>query len=614
MLVPGSCGGITLRRSMEHTVTKLSPDSAPPDGGGRGRMMLWALLAVFFLASLPVLPLLSLHRGDERYYTDAAIRMVQTGDWITPYYADGSMRFRKPILPYWLVAVPFQLFGIGVASSRIGSLLAATAMLGLTYRLGMILLRDRRAAIMAVAVMASNEDLLRLSARATTDALQSACVMLALVGLAGFLFDERRKRGDLACFWIGIGLIAATKGGMALVVLAFALGMVLWRGRHLGVRLRDTIHWPAMVGGFAIGVGWLVAVLVKHGAVAWGDFWTDQVGRRVHANFLLPLEHLLLYVGSLPIEFLPWSVLLLIAVIGQWRRVRAFFVEHREQSIFVVAWLVVLLAIFSPANIFRMRYLLPAYPLVALWCSGLMLALCVDMASAVRVRRMILILLIATAALGVGQLATGWRFDRLISIGGGATLSIAAIAWVLAWHARGRPVWQHAVGLGVFVLLAMRISDATTTRPLTPPSGPMLAATIEARASPGDRVGAIGVAPGQLAQVRLLTGGVQDIERLPEDATDAQLARYELLLLGRPAGHPPRVPAGYRDEPIGRVALAWHYDDVVAIGFGLKRKEDVLARRSIEYSLARCIAFEPSAPMSEVTTRPAHCDRASDQE
>src|SRR4051794_20138109 len=67
------------------------------------------LAFVFFILALPLLPLYSRYRGDEGLYTNAAMRMVNTGDYLTPYWADGKPRFNKPVLNYWLVAADFKI-------------------------------------------------------------------------------------------------------------------------------------------------------------------------------------------------------------------------------------------------------------------------------------------------------------------------------------------------------------------------------------------------------------------------------------------------------------------------------------------------------------------------
>ena len=67
-----------------------------------------ALLAGLIFASLlVVLPSIAKYHGDECFYPDAAVRMMQTGDYATPYAANGALRFAKPILPYWGVVAGY---------------------------------------------------------------------------------------------------------------------------------------------------------------------------------------------------------------------------------------------------------------------------------------------------------------------------------------------------------------------------------------------------------------------------------------------------------------------------------------------------------------------------
>ena len=50
-----------------------------------------------------------------------AVRMVRTGDYVTPHFADGTRRFEKPILSYWLIAASYRHLGISLFSSRLPS-------------------------------------------------------------------------------------------------------------------------------------------------------------------------------------------------------------------------------------------------------------------------------------------------------------------------------------------------------------------------------------------------------------------------------------------------------------------------------------------------------------
>src|SRR5208337_2865810 len=91
------------------------------------------LIIIFFFAFLPLLPSTVKYHGDEMFYTDPAIRMVQTGDYFTPYYYDGTLQLRKPIITYWAVVASYKIFGINLFSSRIPFLIAGCLIIWFTY-------------------------------------------------------------------------------------------------------------------------------------------------------------------------------------------------------------------------------------------------------------------------------------------------------------------------------------------------------------------------------------------------------------------------------------------------------------------------------------------------
>ena len=557
----------------------------------RSRQSLFALyliVAVFFFASLLVLPLLSHYRGDERYYTDAAIRMVQTGDWITPYYDDGTMRFRKPVLPYWTVAAGFQVFGIGVASSRLGALVAATIILLLTYRLGLIVSRgDRRAAVLAVVLMATNHQTLIMATRATTDALQAACATLALTGLAGLLFD-RRRRLYLACFWLGVGLVAASKGGLAALVLGFAMLFVILHRRRLGTRLRDLVDGPSMIGASVLGAGWFALVIAKHGRVAWGQFWTDQVGGRLGGAELSGIAaNLGTYIAAVPSDFFPWSLLLLVAAVGQGHRVRSFFRDHRTACWFGVTWYALLLCVFTIGNIGRTRYLLPAYPMVVVLAGMLLLRLW----AAARVERRSLLTMraafVAIGLVGIALIAAGWRIDRSIGIGGGVMLAMVLIAAVARrWLDLHDPLWRHALALGALIVLTQRTFEYFVRPPLFPMAAPTILHALEQRSLLSGRIAAIDATPGTRAQIRLLSGGRALIDPLPSDASTETLARYDAIIYGSADRPDLLTPAGFGTVAAGATHSGWRIGDVIAVTLGRKTKAAVTAARSTPCMIA----------------------------
>ena len=64
----------------------------------------WLIIPLLFmLYSSPAALDFVFHFPDEKYYTDAALQMMDKEDCFTPYAADVSPRFLKPIVTYWVL-------------------------------------------------------------------------------------------------------------------------------------------------------------------------------------------------------------------------------------------------------------------------------------------------------------------------------------------------------------------------------------------------------------------------------------------------------------------------------------------------------------------------------
>jgi len=170
------------------------------------RLRAFALIALFFILHLPILAGVTRGHPDEQYYTDAAIRMVQTGDYVTPHFADGTPRFNKPGLAYWLVAAGFRVLGISVFASRILFLVAGCLVVWIAYLTARTLFRDESIALATVVLLVSNDEVHSASLRATPDILLCLGITLGLYGFARALFRETRSGWDLVLGYGGVGL------------------------------------------------------------------------------------------------------------------------------------------------------------------------------------------------------------------------------------------------------------------------------------------------------------------------------------------------------------------------------------------------------------------------
>ncbi len=463
-----------------------------------------ALIAVFFVLHLPILAGVSRGHPDEQYYTDAAIRMVQSGDYVTPYFADGTPRFNKPGLAYWLVAAGFQALGIGVFASRIPFLIAGCLVLWFGYLTARTLFRDETVALATVALLVSNDELHSASMRATPDILLCLGVTLGLYGFARALFGETRRGRDLFLGYGGVGFAVAAKGMLGLALLAYVFVAAAFMGRRGGSGPRRLVHAPAMLLGLLLAALWFVLVVGAHGLAAVQGFFTDQVGSRLTMSWGARVGHAGVYLVAPFLIFLPWSLVALIAARSAGATWKRFWGEFRAESIFALGWCVALMVIFSIGNMTRPRYLLPAYPLLAAWLAALLVAAARSVGARHVMRRTGAAILALMSVVCMLSIAAGVRLDSRLTIFGGVW--IAAMLALYAWSRR-RGVVALLVAAGLLVLLLPVEYDLWVRPILGVNPAPVVAARLEAPDLAGREVIAMGVPGRQLAQVRVLTGG-----------------------------------------------------------------------------------------------------------
>ena len=118
------------------------------------------------------------YHADENFYVESSLRMVESGDFITPIY-HGKKRYAKPILYYWMVASSYKIFGFSLASARIPSVLFGTLSVGLVFLLGCRLF-DTRVGLFSAFILPSIYLHFQISRWSTTDMTLSFFVLLSM--------------------------------------------------------------------------------------------------------------------------------------------------------------------------------------------------------------------------------------------------------------------------------------------------------------------------------------------------------------------------------------------------------------------------------------------------
>lgn len=328
----------------------------------------WILMAAYCVLVGPFALDFHMHYPDEIYYRDAAVKMLQNEDYLTTYLGSGELRFKKPILTYWVVLAGFKLFGVNEFGSRIFFLLAGAATVGLTFLLAKTLFQNKKVAGLSALIMAANPVLILSSGRSIPDVMLVLTMTMSAVGFAGLLRDgEKAHSKFIWLMYLGLALAFEVKGLPAVALGGLGIGVLLFNPWKR-VSWKKLLHVPSLAVSLVIALFWFVAMWKIHGPTYLNSFLEDQVGIRVASRVLLILQNGLLATALLLVMFLPWSALLF----PKFKKtVQQLWDENPQFFVFAILWGLAILGMGALTSKFYERYLLPVAPVLAVWIAWL---------------------------------------------------------------------------------------------------------------------------------------------------------------------------------------------------------------------------------------------------
>jgi 4-amino-4-deoxy-L-arabinose transferase-like glycosyltransferase len=491
---------------------------------------LLGLILLFVVCLLPYAGSFFYHHVDERFYTNAAITMLQGGDPFTPRWLDGSLALRKPIVTYWVTAAAYRLFGIGQVASRIPAMLAGVLVIVLTYRATLALTRSRDRAVLAALITLSQYQLVIASMRANPDVY--LCLFMLVSGW-GFLTLIVRAGPRPAAYWAaygGAGLAVATKGLLAVVFVAFAWFFArLYRIEDRPGAWRRLVHAPSMIVGTLVAGWWFAVTSWMHGSALWHTFLTDQIFLYAEAHGK-PFSRIPVYIVLLLVNLLPWILILLELAVRDRRNLLALDPRERALFHFVALWSVIVAVICGFSDREDGRYLLPAGPLGAIVLAGV-----IERAEPVARRRalshLLALSLAALAGLGVVLGLVRMRAGPPMAGIGILALFAAVIAAVALATWRWRLV-MPATAVGVAALVGFPLSSLGVGSLFSPDAGVREAVEALARRDdPSQPVLFAGMGENTASRVRLASGGSVHIVWTPEEPDSAEAARFDAVVV-----------------------------------------------------------------------------------
>lgn len=547
-------------------------------------------VSLFFL-----LPSLLNGHGDERFYTDAAVRMTQTGDYFTPYTARGAMRLDEPILTYWAVLAGYMGFGINFIASRLSFLIAGCLVILFTYRMALALFEQTRLALFAALIMASNVQLLRFSTRSTPDVLLCLFGLVSFLGFARIIFQKDRAWFNYALAWGGAGLAVQTSAlpGLGVAVYPLLFCLIFQRGQ---TRLRELFEWKAFVLGVMAAVFWFGLMIWQHKDSLVDSFYYEHAtGQVSHANLLTPVKNLQAGVLGVLGHFLPWSALLGIALLVSRRSTGSFWREHRGKAWFLAGWGILILvpSIFGRLN--GMRLLLVAYPLLAVLVAALLVRSQQEDRFQSWQRRLLVACVVVFGVVGIALAASGAMVAPRIA-GAGLLLAVGAgVVWMLAQ--RGMD-WGWAAGFAAFPLLGFWANAGFVRPSLAESPAPALTARLLPEREMRQRVYGLNLDPSYEAQMRVLSGGRLTVVPLSRDGLASFVVIEDPVIFGE---KDEEAVAGIRGtvEQVGFANRPWRLSDIARL-FNREQWEAARLRHRIPFYLLfperGADAVPPAAP------------------
>lgn len=343
---------------------------------GLGWRLAAATAAGIFVLFLAMAPWTTLWDRDEPRFAQATVEMLASGQYLYPTF-NGHLRADKPILIYWLMALPMRLLGPRELAARFWSPAGLAVAALLTAFIGRRLI-SQRAGLWAMAVLAATPLTLMEGLAATTDAVLLAAITGAMAAFVASL-TRGPKTLHLVAMTLCLTLAQLAKGpvGLAVPLLAMVgtLGWLRWREEP---RAYTSVHAAAAGLAALASVGFFLLWAIPANSATAGEFARRGLGHHVFERSLTPLEghggnffaSLPFYLAVVLVGFAPWTLYLpsaVSALLGG----RGFAAHARA---LLVGWAAPVLMMFTLVATKLPHYVLPVWPALALAAGGTLAA------------------------------------------------------------------------------------------------------------------------------------------------------------------------------------------------------------------------------------------------
>ena len=297
---------------------------------------------------------------NEGYYADAVREMFERNNFLE-FYFNNELRFNKPPLTYWSVAISVWLFGLNEFAIRFPMAAMALLTIYLTYLTGKRLYGQREGALAAIMMALSLQ--FTVNARYSSPEIPLTCFFTLTMYwfIKGYLDKDTRY---LLLSYLGLGGTLLAKGYPyafvigAIILLyvsidnSFSFSKTLQRLKCL------RLEWGVPIV-LIVGFSWSAYMYWLHGDEFFSVLNAETVDRALHYESK-GWSSLFFYIEISSWGFLPYSLAFFYALF--------FFIKNKKlrEIAFPFSWLIVMFVIFTIAKGKLPTYFIQAHTAMAL--------------------------------------------------------------------------------------------------------------------------------------------------------------------------------------------------------------------------------------------------------
>ncbi|MEE9200867.1 MAG: glycosyltransferase family 39 protein [Candidatus Brocadiales bacterium] len=327
-----------------------------------GRTAVIVLVTLWLVTYFPNLWVREFVGTDEPLYAQVGREVLLDGHWFA-LTQNGEPYYNKPPLYFWLVAIfSIPQGDVTEFTATLPSMLMALGTVLLVYFLGKRLF-NHRAGLLSALMMATMHQFHQYGCQARLDVPFGFLITASLTAFYFGYTDAVRRKRYLLFAWILMGLAAiTTKGPVTFIMVGgVVLSFLWWRND-----LKFLKEIRPLTGGLLLAtvlLVWLVPAYLLVGR----EYFDGLIGHFMyHAKTPLGIDKFFFYFSNIMAGTLPWSIVLPGVVYLYPRKTD----EEKRGIAFAGLWVIVMLLIFSIFLQKFSRYMLPAYPAMAVLLGG----------------------------------------------------------------------------------------------------------------------------------------------------------------------------------------------------------------------------------------------------